>query len=141
MNIQNLKIEDFDNQYLNLLEQLTTVNKHLISKNDFIDFVQSLNQYHRVLVLKDNEKIVGTITLLIEKKLIHNCGRVAHIEDVVVHKDYRGQNLGKLLIQKALNISREFNCYKVILDCDQKNIKFYEKCGFSNKGAFMTIYL
>ena len=43
----------------------------------------------------DNQRIVGTGTLLIERKVIHSCGLVGHIEDVVVHSDYRGLSLGK----------------------------------------------
>ena len=29
--------------------------------------------------------------------------------------------------------------YKIILDCDEKNVKFYEKCGFNNAGVEMQI--
>lgn len=32
-------------------------------------------------------------------------------------------------------------CYKIILDCSQKNIPFYEKCGFSHKEYEMVLYL
>jgi glucosamine-phosphate N-acetyltransferase len=49
---------------------------------------------------------------------------------VVVLNEYRGLNLGKIIIEDLLRISKEENCYKVILDCSEKNIQFYEKCGF-----------
>ena len=32
------------------------------------------------------------------------------------------------------------NCYKVILDCAEHNVKFYQKCGYEYKGAQMAKY-
>ena len=32
------------------------------------------------------------------------------------------------------------DCYKVILDCEDHNQKFYEKCGFHRKGVEMACY-
>jgi len=50
--------------------------------------------------------------------------------------------LGKKLVcelrRRALH---ELGCYKVILDCDDKNVKFYTKCGFFPKERMMAAYL
>ena len=43
---------------------------------------------HIIHVAIDDSKIVGSTTLLIEQKFIHEGGLVGHIEDVVVRKDY-----------------------------------------------------
>ena len=32
------------------------------------------------------------------------------------------------------------NCYKIILDCSDKNVAFYQKCGYIRKGAQMAMY-
>ena len=40
-------------------------------------------------------KVVGSTTLLIEPKFIHNGGLVGHIEDVVVNKEFQGQKIGE----------------------------------------------
>ena len=40
-------------------------------------------------------RIVGTATAAVERKFIHSCGKVAHIEDVVVDSTYRGKKLGQ----------------------------------------------
>ena len=34
--------------------------------------------------------------------------------------------------------AREAGCYKVILDCSDSNVKFYEKCGFQKKEVQMV---
>jgi len=88
----------------------------------------------------DNHVIIGTITLLIEAKIIHNMGKVAHIEDVVVDPNYRGTNLGKTLVKKVTDIADDANCYKIILDCDEHNEIFYKKCEFKRKGIQMAQY-
>jgi glucosamine-phosphate N-acetyltransferase len=67
-------------------------------------------------------------------------GKVAHIEDVVVDKEYRSHGLGKLLIQDGIKIANREKCYKIILDCEEKNVGFYEKCGFEKKGIQMAKY-
>ena len=55
----------------------------------------------KVLKIKDTQKIIGTFTILKETKLIHNFGKVAHIEDVVIDKSMRNLGLGHFLINQA----------------------------------------
>lgn len=88
--------------------------------------------YKYVFVAEDTSegRIVGTASLLIENKLIHNCGRVGHIEDVVVDEYYRHQNIGRELIDTCIEHARKCECYKVVLSCNEANVPFYERCGF-----------
>jgi hypothetical protein len=37
------------------------------------------------------------------------------------------------VIEHLKHISRETGCYKLILDCSQDNVKFYERCGLKVK--------
>ena len=83
-----------------------------------------------VAVKNDDAEIIGSITLLIEQKFIHDGGKSGHIEDVVTRKEYEGIGVGSALVSAALAFAREKNCYKVILDCSEKNVPFYEKIGF-----------
>ena len=48
------------------------------------------NPDHIIHVAEENGKIIGSTTLFIEQKFIHNGGKVGHIEDVVVSKEYEG---------------------------------------------------
>ena len=136
--IRNLEVSDYYKEYLNLLSQLTTTS--IVSYNDFCEFVNSLNLNHQIFVIEDlnTNKIVGTGTVLIECKLIHGLGKVAHIEDIVTDKSFRAQGLGKYLIEKLIDLSKERKCYKVILDCVEHNVGFYIKCGFEKKGFQMA---
>lgn len=89
-----------------------------------------------VAVKKDGE-IVGSNTLLIEQKFIHNGGKVGHIEDVVTKKGYEGMGIGTALVGESLRFARQMKCYKVILDCSEENVSFYKKIGFKEYGISM----
>ena len=52
------------------------------------------------------------------------------LEDVVVNTNYRGQQLGKIVVMAVIHLSRQLKCYKLSLDCKDKLIPFYESLGF-----------
>jgi glucosamine-phosphate N-acetyltransferase len=140
--VRPIEDADYHKQYLQLLQMLTSLDPQQILEPAFQQFVNNLNTNHQILVIEDltTNKIIGTITILIEEKLIHNFGKVCHVEDVVVNTTYRGQGLGKLLVDKALQIANKNQCYKIILDCEEHNEVFYERCGFQKKGSQMALY-
>ena len=141
-NIRNLSLKDYDMGVVELLGQLTEISKEKISRSDFGKYVGKLeeNPNHITIVVDNGKRDIAIATLFIEPKLIHNLSFVGHIEDVVVDKDYRGLGLGKKIIQHLVHIAQTHGCYKVILDCDEKNTCFYEKCNFELKGAEMSFY-
>ena len=79
--------------------------------------------------------------MFIEKKFIRNCGKVGHIEDVIVDSNVRGMQLGKKIVEFLTDHACLMGCYKVILDCSNENRAFYEKCGFKQKEIQMVKYL
>ena len=140
MNFRDLESNDYYKNYLYLLEQLTEVNVEQITFEKFFNFVNNLNCNHRIIVLEEDNKIVASGSLLIENKIIHGISKVGHIEDIVVDKNVRGKGLGKNIINYLNEIGKLNNCYKIILNCKESNIKFYENCGFENKEFEMVKY-
>jgi glucosamine-phosphate N-acetyltransferase len=153
--IRPIVSSDYTNNYLSLLEQDFSINPNTISLYDFTSCVNNLHDYHQIFVIAtelpkeeadigDNinnvQTIVGSVTIFIETKIIHNFGKVAHIEDVIVDNTYRGKGLGQILVRKCIDYAQIHNCYKIILNCSDENIPFYEKCGFSKKESEMTLY-
>ena len=124
-------------EIFNLLNQLTIAPELTIIQFEKIIF--SLNQNHHIYLYIKDDKPVGTITILIEQKLIHGGKCVGHIEDLVVDKEYNGQKIAQELLAFAIQIAKDNNCYKVILDCDKKLIPFYEKSGFKEGAVQMCI--
>ena len=148
--IRNLHDTDYSTNYLQLLAQDFAINSNTITYTDFADYVSKLHNNHQIFVIENdnndtninatNSQIIGSSTIFIETKIIHNFGKVAHIEDVIVHNEHRGHGLGKLLLDKCIEIAKQEGCYKIILDCSDNNCKFYERCGFMKKGNQMALY-
>ena len=49
----------------------------------------------RTFVAVDGDRVVGTASLVVEQKFIHGGGRCGHIEEVVVHPDYKNQGIAR----------------------------------------------
>ena len=88
----------------------------------------------------DNGHLCAAGTMVVENKFIHECGRIGHLEDVVVHAGLRAKGLGKRVVERALEIAKGHGCYKVLVDCAEKNVAFYEKCGFKRNCVQMSRY-
>ena len=140
MEFRNLQKNDFNNGYLDLLSQLTEVNKENISFDNFCNFIDNLNNQHKIIVIIHENKIVASGTLLIENKIIHGISKVGHIEDIVVDSECRGFGLGKKIVTYLTDLSKKNNCYKVILNCKEENCGFYKKCGYEKKETEMVQY-
>jgi glucosamine-phosphate N-acetyltransferase len=138
-----LSSEDYHLGYLHLLEQLTTVGADTITFEQFDEHLKNINSYIHIMKEINDDKtvsIVGSGTLIIEKKFIHNMASVGHIEDIVIDKKCRGKGYGKLMMNYLIDIAKQKGCYKIILDCVDHNVKFYEKMGFTKKANQMAIY-
>lgn len=79
------------------------------------------------VIVKKGSYIVGEGNLLIDAKPRGLCG---FIEDVMVDEDHRGKGYGGQIIDKLIQLARDCECYKVILDCADHNVPLYEKFGF-----------
>jgi glucosamine-phosphate N-acetyltransferase len=140
--IDELNEQHFQNGFietLSFLNEIDTISQEKLIET-FIKLKQNADSTIFVAVTSEG-KVVGTTTLLIEQKFIHNCGLVGHIEDVVVHEKFRGQKIADRLIEKAINVAREAGCYKVILDCNEKLVPFYQKLGFKKHEIEMRFEL
>src|SRR5919112_189753 len=140
--IRELKEEDLSNGFIETLSNLSEVGKlanDTIRKSEILSEIKDKN--YRIVIAEDkqNHQIIGSATLLIEQKFIHNGGKAGHIEDVATRKGYEGKGIGKKVIEELIKIARENECYKVILDCNEKVMDFYEKTGFRKHAIMMRI--
>lgn len=159
--IRQLERGDFSKSYLDLLAQLTTVDRTMSDAALQRHFDEMFPDKPRagllsclapksnssspycIFVIEDTSKheIVATATLFVEKKFIRGCASCGHIEDVVVDGGYRGKQLGKRVIERCIEEAKLRGCYKVILDCSEDNAAFYAKCGLERKEIQMVSYL
>jgi GNAT superfamily N-acetyltransferase len=86
-----------------------------------------------VIVSRVTDAVVAAGTVFVERKFIHGNAAVGHIEDIAVDERQQGKKLGLRVIQALTHVSEVSGCYKTILNCSDKNVPFYEKCGFQKK--------
>ena len=141
--IRKLSKDDYNKGYLDLLCELSDTIT-MKTESTFSSVFEQLqkNSNHHIYVLEDTttNTIIGTATLLVEPKFIHNGMNVGHIEDVVVSRKVQSKGLGKCMILYLTTYMEETNCYKFILDCSENVKTFYSKCGYSSKAIQMSLY-
>ena len=128
--IREIEEDDIEKGFLETLDFLRIASG--LDKNKTKEILKKIKQNpdHIIHVAIDDKKIVGSTTLFIEQKFIHDGGLVGHIEDVVVRKDYEGQGIGMKLVISLLDVAKQRKCYKTILNCEDNLRQFYEKIGF-----------
>lgn len=135
-----LSKEDFDKGFFELVNHFTR-NLLKDSKQKAIENINLFNNESiKTIVVEYKGKIIASGKLILETKIHNNLKKVGHIEDVIVDELYRKNGIGKLLIDKLIEISVKNNCYKTILECSEDLIYFYEKNNFKRKGIEMCIY-
>lgn len=130
--IRKLQRRDLYNGFLLSLDSLRKSSQIKPKKAGIIFDKISKNPDHVIYVAIYNEEVIGATTLLIEQKFIHDGGKVGHIEDVVVRKEYQDKGVGKKIVSALLKYAEKKGCYKTILDCSDDLIPFYENLGFKS---------
>lgn len=108
----------------------------------FCDRDSDTNNY--LIVIEDNKNIIGTAQLTILTHLTYQGGKRGQIEGGRIDENYRGQGIGKLMIEWVINKSRELGCHLVQLTMDKKRcetIEFYQKLGFVASHEGMKLHL
>ena len=96
---------------------------------------------HHLLLNEIDGKIVSSCVCVIIPNLTRGVRPYAFVENVVTHKDYRGNGYASECLAYAKKIAEENNCYKMMLLTGSKNPKthhFYEQAGYNSndKTAF-----
>lgn len=130
--IRELEESDFRcGKYIEFIETLSTLkNVDLTIEQLFDVFKKRRDSGIHTLIAEKLGIIVGTTSIFFEQKFINSGGIVGHIEDVAVHPDAQGSGTGSMLVREAIDLAKQKGCYKVILDCADGVIPFYEKLGF-----------
>ena len=135
--IRDIFESDIDNGFLESLDSLRNASD--LNKDTAKEILKKIigNPDQIIHVAEVDGKVVGSTTLLIEQKFIHKGGKVGHIKDVVVSKEFEGRGIGIKLVTSLLEVAKTENCYKTILDCKDELIPFYERIGFKQESNQM----
>lgn len=137
--IRKANLDDLDDVVELLSHLAPNESKESIKSDMFCKIVES--DWCDLLIWETEGKIVSTGSLWIMQKVIRNFSKAGQIEDVVTLPEYRGCGFGRMIIDALVTKAKERGCYKVVLNCSDHNVPFYEKCGFRKTENQMRIDL
>lgn len=97
----------------------------------------------RIFVLRNTQKIIGMINLLITISTAEG-GFVLLLEDLVIQQEHRRQGYGSRLMKHAIDFARQKKFLRITLLTDRPNRsrEFYGKHGFTESGMIpMRLHL
>jgi len=138
--IQNAKFrirEIAQDDWYNVCALLSnSISPFMPNQSDFEDIWTSFFMQKNVYaVVCENSKndVVGYASIMVQTKI--RGGRQGHIEDVVVNKTYRNQGIGTFLIKNLIDYAHQKRCYRIILETNDENKRFYFNLGFEYAGS------
>lgn len=129
--IKRIEYDDLADLSL-LLEELSgkKTNFNIMAKN--FEWMEK-NEDYFVLGAKHDGKLVGSLMGIICHDLVGDCEPFMVIENVIVSSKYRGQGIGKKLMNEIEKIAKEKDCYYIMFvsGAQRKEAhKFYESLGY-----------
>jgi ribosomal protein S18 acetylase RimI-like enzyme len=97
----------------------------------------------RVLVMRDNQEIIGTLRLATKKpwaidlSYFKSVSRPLYLHDMAVSPDRQRRGIGRRLVEQAKVVARAWPSEAIRLDAYDSDAgagAFYAKCGFSEAG-------
>jgi glucosamine-phosphate N-acetyltransferase len=139
MTDEDIRIIPVEKRFLkDVIQLLQDISVFLPASDELDDIWEAYSSQGAVtsiVAVRNGDEVVGFGTLLVETKI--RGGKLGHIEDIVVSRDARGRGLGKKLISELEGIALGQDCYKLVLNCSERNIKFYEATGLEVNGVSM----
>jgi GNAT superfamily N-acetyltransferase len=86
------------------------------------------------------ERLIGFASLTLKNNLWMQ-GWLAHVDELVVDRAFRGRGLGTRLLEQLGVIARQKGCRRIELDSAfhrKRAHRFYERLGFANRACLFS---
>lgn len=140
VNIRKAENEDLDFVYKAICELENEVLDFEVFKMIFNENISSPKNLY--LIAENETEGLGFISFHTQN-LLHHCGLVGEIQEFFIHQKYRGQGVGRLLINEILSFAEQNNLKSIEVTTNKKrveNVAIYENLGFTLSHNKFTIY-
>ncbi len=117
-------------ELVDVLSKATSDSNNNFDLNTFNQVIS--NERGSLLIAEERGKILGMASISFNLALRYN-GEYCQLEELVVHQEARGKNVGGLLIEESLKLAKNRGCKEFglyLLESTKHNQSFYEKYGF-----------
>jgi GNAT superfamily N-acetyltransferase len=117
-------------ELLDVLAKATSDPNNIFDSNTFNEVIS--NKRGSLIIAEEEGKILGMASVSFNLALRYN-GEYCQLEELVVHQEARGKNIGGLLIEETLRLAKTRGCKEFglyLLESTKHNQSFYEKYGF-----------
>ena len=94
-------------ELLDVLAKATSDSNNIFDSNTFNQVIS--NERGSLLIAEENGKILGMASISFNLALRYN-GEYCQLEELVVHQEARGKNVGGLLIEEILRLAKNRGC-------------------------------
>ncbi len=130
-----LFVENLINELIASLNNKEGIEKD-IAINNFKDMLKDSNS--KFLIAEIDNRVVGFITFIIRKTLLHS-GLSGLIDELIVSQDYQNKGIGQYLVEGVIEQCKKLGCCEIEVSTELENkkaIRFYKKLGFEEKVLF-----
>ena len=117
-------------ELLDVLAEATSDQNNIFDSNTFNQVIS--NERGSLVIAEEEGQILGMASVSFNLALRYN-GEYCQLEELVVHQQARGKNVGGLLIEETLRLAKSRGCKEFglyLLESTKHNQSFYEKHGF-----------
>ncbi len=126
-------LDDLVNLLNILFSQESEFKPNVDAQKKGLSLILSNNQIGQIFVARYQKKVVGMVSLLFTVSTALGA-KVAILEDMVVHPDYRDKGVGSKLLSFARDYALQNAILRITLLTDADNLnahRFYARHGFS----------
>jgi PhnO protein len=138
--IRKIQKQDLDFVYKAICE---LENEVLDFKVFELIFNENISNPKNLYLIAENEKEGLGFISFHTQNLLHHGGLVGEIQEFFIHQNYRGQGVGRLLINEIKDFSEKNNLKSIEVTTNKRrveNVAIYENLGFGLTHNKFTIY-
>ena len=147
MEIRVANNNDIELMMSSRLEMLKEVNSLDADYKYDESFVEHSRRYflegdQTTVLALEGERVIGCGSICyitIMPTFSHPTGKRAHLMNVYTAKEYRGQGIGKKMVNMLIDDARNKGATEISLDATDAGRPLYRKCGFVDSGECMVL--
>ncbi|MBH0168379.1 MAG: N-acetyltransferase family protein [Bacillota bacterium] len=115
-----------------LYQMLVPNSKKMKVREEQIETIRR-DRNNFLFVYEEDGELIGTLTLNICLQALHGYRPYGVVENIIVHEDFRGRNIGRKLLQHVEDYCRSIDCHRIMLLSNSKRDRahqFFEREGF-----------